>query len=81
MGNLYHSDDKHSTKYDSEQMKSIPFFTLFELQEGLQSMKNNKAADARSIIMEMIKYENRDLHEYLLEYFNSLLHDGVIDES
>ena len=39
LGNLYHSDDKHSTEYDPEQIKSIAFFALSELQEVLQSME------------------------------------------
>ena len=61
--------------------RSIPAFSLPELETALKGMANLRSADEEGIVVEMIKHINIHFKEHLLTYLSRGLHDRNFDES
>ena len=62
-------------------IRSIPNFTLEELEIAVKGMKNLKSVDDQGIVIEMIKYTNESFKAALITLFNQSLANGLFNES
>ena len=82
LGTLYSSSNPlTTTEEDTKAIRSIPEFSLDELEAALKGMTNLRSADEDGIVVEMIKYANESFKEALLGFLNQILIDGRFDES
>ena len=82
LGTLYSSSNPlTTTEEDTKAIRSIPEFSLDELEAALKGIANLRSADEDGIVVEMIKYANESFKEALLGFLNQILIDGRFDES
>ena len=72
---IYESADAEMTA-DVSKIREIPRFTIDELQEVLNKLKDRKVEDTSHIIIEMIKHAGLPFLEVLLQMYNSILETG-----
>jgi hypothetical protein len=66
---------------DQTLIKEIPNFTFPELLDGLRRMSNGRSSDSFGILVEMIKDSSVMFKQKLLDVYNRILLDGIIEDS
>ena len=64
-----------------EILRSIPYFSMPELDTALKALSNMRCADEENIVGEMVKYASDQFKTELLRCFNESLHSGIFEET
>ena len=65
---------------DLESIRSIPRFSIEELNDALAKLSNLRCEDDDGVVAEMLKYANDKLKEELLRNSNEILEAGIIPD-
>ena len=82
LSEIFTSSDVHVEACQSNiGFSTIPPFQLSELRQALRHMRNRRSGDDAGLVLEMFKLGCTELHECLLDIYNSMLLEESLEPS